>query len=232
MMRCGLLAVGLLCAMVHPGGSGSFLAMAADRSTDSAAAQDDDVRRQRPVADGEIERYVLDPRGEVEGLLLADGSHLYVTSRAADQLMQALKPGDHVLVYGRRSPGALIIQPDMIRNLSTGTTFVVPLRLDLPMQEQEQHLSVTELKAAGTIRVLLYHPIKSIVQGMLLSDGTQIRLPLDVGEDARKSFHVGDSVVVQGNGTDNEFGRSIEAIAISKGGGPLVPLDASLRNLP
>lgn len=231
-MRCGLLAVGLFCAMVHPGGSGFFLAMAADRSTDSAAAQDDDARRRPPVADGEIERYVLDPRGEVEGLLLADGSHLYVTSRAADQLVQALKPGDHVLVYGRRSPGALIIQPDMIRNLSTGTMFVVPLRLDLPMQEQEQHLSVTELKAAGTIRVLLYHPIKSIVQGMLLSDGTQIRLPLDVGEDVRKSFHVGDSVVVQGNGTDNEFGRSIEAIAISKGGGPLVPLDASLRSLP
>lgn len=224
--------LGVCCLLLLTADPDNRLAGAADRPTDSGAAQDDYFRRQRPVAEGDIERYVVDPRGEVEGLLLADGSHLYVTSRAADQLVQALKPGDRVLVYGSRNPDAPIIQPDRISNLSTGATFIVPLRLDLPMQEQERHLSVTELTAAGTIRVLLYHPVKGIVQGMLLSDGTQIRLPLDVGEDVRKSFHVGDPVTVHGNGTVNAFGRSIEAVAIGKGDGPLVPLDASLHSLP
>jgi hypothetical protein len=224
--------LGICCLLFLNAASDSRLARAADRQVESDAAKDGYFRGQRPVAEGDIERYVVDPRGEVEGLLLADGSHLYVTSRAADQLVQALKPGDRVLVYGSRNPGTPIIQPDMISNLSTGSTFIVPLRFDLPMQEQERHLSVTELTAAGTIRVLLYHPVKRIVQGMLLSDGTQIRLPLDVGEEVRKSFHVGDQVTVQGNGTANAFGRSIEAVAIGKGDGPLVPLDASLRGLP
>jgi hypothetical protein len=224
-----------LIAAFNPAGADFSLTKTANSSaapTGSGAARDQHFRNQVPVADGVIEQYVLDPRGEVEGLLLADGSHMYVTSRAADQVLHALKPGHHVRVYGRRKPGELVIQPDVIRNLSTSTTFIVPLRLDLPMPEQEHHLSVTELKATGRIRVLLSHAVKGIVQGMVLSDGTQIRLPLDASEEVRRSFHVGDFVTVQGNGTENEFGRSIEAVAIGKGDSPLVPLDASLRSLP
>jgi hypothetical protein len=40
-----------------------------------------------PVAEGVIEQYLLDPRGEVEGLLLADDSCMYVTSRAEKDLL-------------------------------------------------------------------------------------------------------------------------------------------------
>ncbi len=185
-----------------------------------------------PVAEGVIERYVLDPRGEIEGLLLADGSHMYVTSRAEKELLRVLKPGDRVRVYGRRTQDEGLVQADSIKNLTKGTTFVVPLRLDLPMQEQERRLSVTEMYAKGTIRVLLYHALRRIVQGMVLSDETQIRLPLDASPELRRSLHVGDAVTIRGNGTTNKFGRAIEAVAIGRDMKSLVPLDASLRSLP
>lgn len=185
-----------------------------------------------PVAEGVIERYVLDPRGEIEGLLLADGSHMYVTSRAEKELLRVLTPGDRVRVYGRRTQDEGLVQADVIKNLTKGTTFVVPLRLDLPMQEQERRLSVTEMYAKGTIRVLLYHALRGIVQGMVLSDETQIRLPPDASAELRRSLHVGDSVTIRGNGTTNKFGRAIEALAIGRDMKSLVPLDASLRGLP
>ena len=137
------------------------------------------ARVKSPVAEGVIEQYILDPRGEVEGLLLADGSYMYVTSRAEKELLSVLTPGDRVRVYGRRTQDQGLIQADVIKNLTKGTSFVVPLRLDLPMQDQERRLSVTEMYAKGTIRVLLYHALRGIVQGMVLSDGTQIRLPPD-----------------------------------------------------
>ncbi len=184
-----------------------------------------------PVAEGVIERYILDPRGEVEGLLLADGSYMYVTSRAEKELLRVLLPGDRVRVYGRRTPDAGLVQADVIKNLTKKTTFTVPLRLDLPMQEQRR-LSVTEMYAKGTIRVLLYHPLRGIVQGMVLSEGTQIRLPPDTTAELRRSLRVGESVTIRGNGTTNQFGRAIEAGAIGKGTGPLVPLDASVQSLP
>lgn len=207
------------------------LTMAAGKASPSEA-EFNEVPDKSLAADGVIERYILDPRGEVEGLLLRDGSHMYVTSRAADQLIRALKPGDHVQVSGRRKPKVGLIHPDVIKNLSNATTFVVPLRLDLPMQEQERRLSVTEMNAAGTIRRLLYHPLKDMVQGMILSDETQIRLPPDASADLRRSLRVGESVAIRGNGTTNQFGRAIEAVAIGRDSSSLVPLDASVRSLP
>jgi len=110
-----------------------------------------------PVGEGTVRLYIIDPRGEIEGLLLTDGTQLYVTSRAADQLRRAIKPGDRISIYGLREGHETRIRPDVIRNLSTGTTFIVPLRLDLPLQEQA-HLSVTEMQATGQIQVLLIHP--------------------------------------------------------------------------
>ena len=213
------------------GNADAFLVEAAGSSRRTEASPER-LHGASPVADGVIERYVLDPRGEVEGLLLTDGSHMYVTSRAAETLLRALKPGDHVWVYGRRKQEERLVQPDVIKNLTRGTTFIVPLRLDLPMQEQEHRLSVTEMQATGTIRVLLYHALKGIVQGMILSDDTQIRLPPDTSGELRRSLHVGDSVTIKGNGTRNEFGRAIEAVAIGRDNDSLVTLDASLHSLP
>ncbi|MCW5798609.1 MAG: hypothetical protein KIT40_08925 [Nitrospira sp.] len=184
------------------------------------------------AAEGTVDRFILDPRGEVEGLLLADGTHLYVTSRAADQLVSAFTPGNAVQVYGRLFAAERLVQADAVTNVTTGTTFHVPLRLDLPMQEQEHTLSMTEMSAAGTIRAFFYHPLKKNIQGMLLSDETQVRFPPDASPTLRRSFHLGDHVTIKGNGTTNRFGRAVEALAIGRNSGALIPLDASLQRLP
>jgi hypothetical protein len=186
--------------------------------------------RKRPVAEGVVARYLLDPRGEIEGLLLKDGSQMYITSRASDKLLQAIKPGHHVRVHGRRLDGAPLVQADVILNTSTGTIFTVPFRLDFPIPDQEQHLSMTEMKAEGTIEVLLFH-VKGIVQGMLLSDGTQVRLPPDINDELRNSFRVGEHIMAEGNGTANEYGRCLEALMMSVDGGRVIPLDSTVTRL-
>jgi hypothetical protein len=188
--------------------------------------------RKRPVAEGVVNRYLLDPRGEVEGLMLQDGTQMHITSRAADMLLQAIKPGQHVRVHGRRQDNVPLVQADVIFNASTGTIFTVPFRLDFPIPEQEHRLSMTEMKAEGTIEVLLFHALKGIVHGMLLSDGTQVRLPPDVSEDLRQSFRLGEHVVAEGNGTANEYGRCLEALSMSMNGGKMTALDRAVTKLP
>ena len=225
-----LLIIGTLClAMLWQ--SNGFLAQAADRLSSAEGAPTRGTDK-ASIAEGIIDRYILDPRGEVEGILLADGIHMYVTARAEDQLIKTLVPGDHVRVFGRRTTEEGLVQADVINNLTRGTKFIVPLRLDLPMQQQEYHLSMTEMYARGTIRRLLYHPLKAMVQGMVLSDQTQIRLPPDSSQELRRSLHVGESIAVRGNGTDNQFGRAMEALFIGRDLNSLVPLDAALRHLP
>jgi hypothetical protein len=186
---------------------------------------------QSPVADGIVARYLMDPRGDVEGLLLTDGTQIHVTSRISDELVKAIKPGNHVRVHGSRKQGEVLVQPDVIVNLTDGSSFSVPLRLDLPLPPKEDRLSMTPMKAGGTIQVLL-HGNNGEVRGMVLSDGTQVRLPPDVSDEFRRSLRAGENVNVEGYGTENTSGRAIEALSMSADKKPLTPLDPTVRRLP
>ena len=184
-----------------------------------------------PVADGIVDRYLLTPRGDVNGLLLRDGSQMHVTLRAAEDLTKNIQPGDRVLVHGRRVSGSPLVRPDVIINVTDGRSFTVPYRLDLEMPPREERPAVNEMMAIGTIEVLLYDPLKGIVNGALLSDGTQFRLPPDVGEHFHASLRRDMDVEVRGYGTATAYGSALEATAIGRKGQPLTHLDASIQQL-
>ena len=226
----GLMVVGAMIGWLQCGQVASLCALAAEQIS-SADMTPNDQGYGVLAAEGTVDRFILDPRGEVEGLFLADGTHLYVTSRAADHLVSAFKPGDVVRVYGRLFPEERLVQADVMTNQTAGTTFIVPLRLDLPMPDQHT-LSMTEMSAAGTIRAFFYHPVRKHVQGLLLSDETQVRFPPDASQELRRSLHIGDRLTIRGNGTTNRFGRAVEALAIGRNSESLTPLDASLQALP
>jgi hypothetical protein len=112
-----------LLLLLAPERSEAFPGMAAGALS---LAGEREEQNEGPVAEAVIERYIMDPRGEVEGLILTGGVHMYVTSRAEAQVTNALKAGDLVRVFGRRTAHDGLVQPDVIKNLTRGTTFVVP----------------------------------------------------------------------------------------------------------
>jgi hypothetical protein len=120
----------------------------------------------------------------------------------------------------------------VILNVTDGTSFTVPYRLDLPMPPREERPAVNEMRAAGTIQVLLYDHLKEVVNGALLSDGTQVRLPPDVGEHFHASLQPHMDLEVRAYGATTQYGRAIEAVAIGRRGQPLTHLDASTQQLP
>jgi hypothetical protein len=183
-----------------------------------------------PVAEGIVYRYLLTPRGDVNGLLLRDGSQMHVTLRAEQDLTKNIQPGDHVRVHGRRVSDSPLIRADVIVNVTDGRSFTVPYRLDLPMPPREVRPSVNEMRAVGTIEVLLYDP-QGVVNGALLSDGTQVRLPPDVGEHFHASLQKDMDVEVRGYGAATPHGSALEATAIGRKGQPLTHLDASTQQL-
>src|SRR6476469_3362255 len=221
----GILMAGLACPPLSP---------AQDRASDhtlSVPVLDPPSMEKHPVADGIVDRYLLNPRGDVNGLLLRDGSQMHVTLRAAQDLTKAVQPGDHIRVHGRRASDSPLVKPDVIINVTDGRSFTVPYRLDLPMPPREERPTVTEMNAAGTIQVLLYDHLKDVVNGALLSDGTQVRLPPDVGEHFHSSLQQNMDVEVRGYGTTTPYGSALEAIAIGRKGQPLTHLDASTQHL-
>jgi len=203
---------------------------ASDRRS-SVLVLDPPSLKQAPVADGIVDRYLLQPRGDVSGLLLRDGAQMHITNRAAQELIKAVQPGDHVRVHGRRASDSPLVKPDVIVNVTDGTSFTVPYRLDLPIPPLEDRPTVNEMKAAGKITVLLYDPLKGVVNGVVLSDGTQVRLPPDVGERFHASLQRDMEVEVEGFGTSTLHGNALEATAIGQKGRPLTHLDASIQQL-
>ena len=230
--RC-LLPVLLLC--FTQGVFSSYIVSAApdegSGSRPSVLVLDPPSLKQPPVAEGIVARYLLQPRGDVSGLLLRDGAQMHVTNRAAQELVNAVQPGDEVRVHGRRASDSPLVKPDVIVNVTDGTTFIVPYRLDLPIPPSEDRPTVNEMRAAGKIEVLLYDPLKGVVNGVVLSDGTQVRLPPDVGERFHASLQPNLEVEVEGFGTSTRYGSVLEATAIGQKGRPLTHLDASIQQL-
>src|SRR5215207_1763361 len=60
---------------------------------------------QLPEVKGTVQAYSLTPRGDVDGLILNDGTEVHFPPHMSAQLVFAVKPGDAVTVHGlRRGP--------------------------------------------------------------------------------------------------------------------------------
>src|SRR5690242_3876323 len=71
---------------------------------------------QDSTAEGTVARYLMDPRGEVEGLMLTDGTQMHVTSRIASEFINAIKPGHRIRAQGTRKSQPALFEPDVIEN--------------------------------------------------------------------------------------------------------------------
>src|SRR5882672_9290657 len=73
---------------------------------------------------GTVSRYTLTPHGDVDGLILADGTEVHFPPHLSTQLVFAIKPGDAVTVRGLKALNAPLIAAIAITNDATGNTVV------------------------------------------------------------------------------------------------------------
>jgi len=180
--------------------AGALMALAA---ADAAYAQlsstyDPD---QLPTLKGKVVQYLPTARGDVDGLLLADGTEVQVGPFVSSQLVFAVKPGDNVTIHGLKARALPMIAAVSITNDATGVTVVGGSpRLAPPPQVDVQ----------GQVKAALHDP-RGEVNGVLLDDGTVVRLP---PPDARKLGDLlteGKQVVVHGFGYSGPLGKAVAA---------------------
>lgn len=107
--RCLLLAATLA-------GATGATAMAQDASVYDPA--------QLPAFKGKVAQYSLTPRGDVDGLILDDGTEVHLPPRFSTQLVFAARPGDVVTIHGLKARALPMIQAMSVSNDATGTTVV------------------------------------------------------------------------------------------------------------
>ena len=77
--------------------------------------------------------------------------------------------------------------------------------------------------ARGTVAHLRYGK-HGEVKDVVLADGTAVKLPKDVIEGFAPWLRVGQELEVVGYGSENAYGRGLEATGIGVAGQPLQPL--------
>ncbi|MFC0406796.1 hypothetical protein [Roseomonas elaeocarpi] len=71
---------------------------------------------QLPATKGRVAQYSLTPRGDVDGLILEDGTEVHLPPHLGTQLVFAVKPGDAVTVRGLRARSVPMVQAMQVTN--------------------------------------------------------------------------------------------------------------------
>jgi hypothetical protein len=159
---------------------------------------------QLPETKGKVTQYSLNPRGDVDGLILADGTEVNVPPHLSTQLVFAVKPGDTVTIHGLKAKAVPLVMAASVTNDATGATVIGGGR--------GPQGNLTEVEAQGRVKAQLHSP-RGDVDGVLLEDGTIVRLSPPEAQRLAASLTPGSTVFARGLGYAGPLGRVVGAQA-------------------
>jgi hypothetical protein len=162
---------------------------------------------QLPESRGTVRQYTLTPRGDVDGLILNDGTEVKLPPHLTGQIVFAIRPGDQVSIRGLRARAIPLIDAASITNVATGKGVVDNGPPDGPDR------GGYEQAYSGRIASPL-HGKRGEVNGALLDDGTVLRLPPPEAERLEGWLRPGQTVSVRGDVLDTALGKAIDVRAI------------------
>ena len=159
---------------------------------------------QLPETRGTVRQYTLTPRGDVDGLILTDGTEVKLPPHLTGQIVFAVRPGDAVSIRGLRARAIPLIDATSITNVATGKSVV-----DNGPPDRAGYEQAFSGRIASTL-----HGKRGEVNGALLEDGTVLRLPPPEAERLESWLRSGQMVSVRGDVFDTALGRVIDVRAL------------------
>ena len=169
---------------------------------------------QLPAVKGKVVQYIPTPRGDVDGLLLDDGTEVQVGPAASTQLVFAVKPGDAVTIHGLKARALPMVAAASVTNDATGVTVLAG-----PPHLRE----AAQVSVEGHVKATLHDP-RGDANGVLLDDGTVVRLPPPEARKLGDALAVGKDIVVRGEGYAGPLGKAVGAREIGPDAAHLVKI--------
>lgn len=157
---------------------------------------------QMPETKGTVQYFSLTPRGDVDGLILGDGTEVHFPPHMSTSLVATVKPGDAVTVHGLKAMALPLVSAASITNDATGKTVV-----DTGPGGRRGGDDVQQVQ--GRVKATLHGP-RGEVNGALLEDGTIVRLPPPEARRLSALLAPGQTVAAEGPGLSNALGKVIE----------------------
>jgi hypothetical protein len=169
--------------------------------------------QQLPSVQGRVAQYSLTPRGDVDGLILDNGTEVHFPPHLGTQLVYVVRPGDTVTVHGLEAMGVPMVQAMSITNDATGQTVVDTGPPGPPGPRGRRGrppgggMALTD---QSTIKTRLYGP-QGDLNGVLLADGTIVHMPPPVAQQMAAQLTPGQPLYVSGTGYAGPLGKAIDA---------------------
>jgi hypothetical protein len=209
-----LFAAILLAAPMLAGAAG--ITMAQMRPPAGLAAGNFDPA-QMPEFKGKVAQYTLTPRGDIEGLILEDGTEIQIPPHLGTALAFTVKPGDTVSIRGLKARNVAMVSAVTITNTASGAAIGNNSVASRPSD-------LAKMEATGKIKAILHTP-RGDVGGALLEDGTIIRMPPPEAAKQATLLVVGQTISVKGVGVTNPLGKSIGALEIGPSADKLTKIE-------
>jgi hypothetical protein len=168
-----------------------------------------------PAAQGKGSRLLVNPFGEVDGLLLDTGTLVTFPPHMGEQLAAAVKPGDTVEVKGYpEAPGQ--IKGYVITPSNSNQSLMVqakPPKGIIKMPKHVRSAGLEAMNAQGEIRHLHFGKHGEI-NGVILADGTIVRFSREASYPFAHLLKIGQDISASGYGTKNQYGQAFEATAL------------------
>jgi hypothetical protein len=178
---------------------------------------------QLPETRGIVKQYTLTPHGDVDGLILNDGTEIALPPHLTNQIVFAVRPGDAVTVRGLKTRALPLIDASSVTNFTTGISVVDDGPPDGP-----GHLA-SQRTITGKVVSQLYGK-RGEINGAVLDNGTIIRLPPPEAVRMDAMMQPGQPLAVRGAMLKTALGTVIDAAAI--GGSPDQLTDLAPRPRP
>jgi len=162
---------------------------------------------QLPETRGTVKQYTLTPRGDVDGLILSDGTEVNLPPHLTAQVVFAIRPGDEVSIRGLRARAIPLIDASSVTNVANGKSVVDNGPPDGPGSR------TADRTISGRIASLL-HGKRGEVNGALLEDGTELRLPPPEADRLSDWLHPGQTISIRGDLLDTPLGKLVDVRAI------------------
>lgn len=172
-----------------------------------------EVDAARSTLDGRLQQWLLNPNGDIDGLLLADGTQVAFPPHLSAAVQGMLKPGDRVQVSGWRAPEAPVLRAASLSANGHTVADQPPALADLPPTPPRERGALAAMSASGRVSRLLYTD-RGDVHGVLLDNGSIVRFPPHAGAALAPTLQPGSTVSAKGWGSRGPLGSALEATAI------------------
>jgi hypothetical protein len=167
---------------------------------------------------GTVKAFTMTPVGDLEGIILTDGTEVHVPPHLSTQLGAAVHPSEAVRVRGWRTNVPNFVVATALTG--QGGQSVVdqgpppPGMMPPPTPPGQPAPGAQQATVQGRVQQLLHGPAGD-VNGAFLDDGTILKLPPPAAWQASSVLQPGKSISAQGWVLSNSYGRVADVQSVS-----------------